>query len=103
MHRALLPDATSRDIDHVNGNGLDNRRANLRAASRSENIANSGPRMGRRFKGAYPVGNVWTSKICVRGTKTYLGCFATEEEAAHTYDKAALAAWGAFAYLNFPD
>jgi len=102
MHRFLFNEPAS-EIDHVNHDGLDNRRANLRFASRSDNMANTRIRKGRRYKGAYRQGNRWAA-ICTKNYESfYLGMFATEEEAARAYDAKARELFGEFAYLNFPE
>lgn len=99
MHNLLIGRAL---IDHINHNGLDNRRANLRPASTGQNSANSRPRTGgtSKFKGVYLVTrlNRWASRI--RGK--HLGYFDDEVEAAKAYDAAAVEEFGEFAYLNFP-
>lgn len=97
-------------IDHENGNGLDNRRRNLRPASKSENGANAGKRghSSSRLKGVYlsrrvngsQGGRPWYALISPRGTRLYLGSFETEESAAEAYDKAALEHFGEFALTN---
>lgn len=91
-------------IDHANGNGLDNRRENLRPAGQGLNTANGRPQAGKtsRFKGVrrHP-GGKWQARIGV-GQPIYLGQFDDEEDAARAYDAAAIAAWGEFARPNFP-
>lgn len=98
MH-VLLMDAPL--VDHVNHNGLDNRRSNLRPATKSQNSANSRPQTGgtSQYKGVYLVTrlNRWAARI--RGQ--HLGYFNDESEAARAYDVAATEAFGEFAYLNF--
>ena len=93
-------------IDHVNLNGLDNRRANLRPATLSQNGANRRSAVGStsRFKGVswYSRYGCWTAHIMVNKHARNLGNFADEIEAARAYDVAALAAWGEYARLNFP-
>lgn len=89
--------------DHVNLDGLDNRRENLRAADRSQQGANQSPRAGTsRFKGIYRSPSAWIAKICVNGAQRHLGSFASEEDAARAYDAAAREAWGTYARTNFP-
>lgn len=104
VHRLLLPEG--RDIDHINGDGLDNRRANLRAATRAQNMANSGSRRGSRspYKGVtlHKKTGQWFARIMVDGKAKYLGYYKDPEAAARAYDTAALEVWGEFAFLNFP-
>jgi len=88
--------------DHRNGDGLDNRRGNLRpAATRSQNGANQGARKGR-YKGVFWSGSAYIAQVQVNRHRQHLGSFRVEEDAARAYDAAALAAWGEFARLNFP-
>jgi hypothetical protein len=105
MHNLLLG---IKGVDHINHDGLDNRRANLRPATRSQNNHNERPRTGSfsRFKGVIFDGRWrgrWQARIIMDGRRLSLGYFATEEDAARAYDAAALAAWGEYAWLNFPD
>ena len=90
--------------DHINGDGLDNRRSNLRPADSSLNSANrirlSG-KSGYRGVTRHQCGR-WQAAIQVRGTQAYLGLYATPEEAARAYDAAAVAGWGEYARPNFP-
>lgn len=94
-------------VDHINHNGLDNRRENLRPATRSQNLQNMTGRSNRRwrFKGIEKPsrGRQWKAYIKVDGRLRHLGYFATDEEAARAYDAAAREAFGPYACLNFPD
>jgi hypothetical protein len=100
MHRLLMGEPAS-EVDHRDGDGLNNQRTNLRLASRQQNQVNSGPRSGR-FKGVRWKANRWQAEIKINYRLIYLGRFVDEEDAARAYDAAAFEAWGEFAYLNFP-
>ncbi len=92
------------DVDHINGNRLDNRKCNLRLATRSQNLQNSRKRTGcsSRFKGVNWLGQNkrWRARIKVFGKEIALGCFISELEAAEAYNKAAKEHFGDFAKLN---
>lgn len=90
-------------IDHRNGNGLDNQRANLRSATSPQNAANQFQKAGT-YKGVSWKSRLdkWQAHIRIDGHLQYLGVYAVEEDAARAYDATALAAWGEFARLNFP-
>lgn len=98
MHRLIAGTPDGMDTDHVNRIRTDNRRCNLRVLSRRENLANTTPRSGRRFKGVYSRFNRFAATCCDK----YLGAFATGEEAARAYDAAARRLLGPTAFLNFP-
>lgn len=106
LHRFIANAPDGYDVDHRDGNGLDCRRHNLRVATRVQNIANSGPRAGKssQYKGVQFIKKTgrWRATIGKEGRTIYLGMFDCESDAALAYDAAAFAAWGEFAYLNFP-
>lgn len=98
MHRLLTGWVA---VDHRNGDGLDNRRENLRQASALENAVNRSQRThSSRFKGVTwnEARRQWRAQI----QRTYLGSFASEEAAALVYDDAARQLFGEFAAFNFP-
>lgn len=106
MHRRIVGPPVGLWVDHINGDGLDNRRSNLRLCTRQQNTANqavtttgaSGFRGVRRFRNT----TKWQAQIKVNQRSLHLGQFNTPEEAAHAYDAAAWRAFGPFATLNFP-
>lgn len=103
MHWQILPRKEGFVTDHINGNGLDNRRSNLRYATHQQNAANRKKAVNNSsgFKGVYPVGKKWqVSAQNKEGRWVYLGLFSTKEEAALVYNKAAKEAFGEFANLN---
>jgi len=90
--------------DHRNRGGLDNRRANLRAATPSQQLANQSIRSNNRsgFKGVSWDKGAWRVQIFFAGRKRHLGRFAVAADAARVYDAAAREAFGEYAFLNFP-
>jgi len=117
MHREILglKKGDGKETDHKNGNGLDNRRCNLRICTRAENVRNMQKdnnctskykgvhwqkgeiRKGKQYKGK------WASQIVYNYKHIYLGLFNNEIDAAFAYDKAAKELFGEFVYLNFPE
>lgn len=81
-------------IDHINGDRLDNRIANLRDVDQAQNNANRKPRRENGSKGVSLICGKWVARITVRGKLTQLGRFESEQEAAAAYERAAIAAWG---------
>lgn len=100
LHREVLNPAKDTHIDHINGNGLDCRRSNLRFASFCQNAQNSKVRTGS-YKGVSKRKNKWVAQIRAHGKNYWLGYYATPEDAARAYDAAAYKLHGAFAKLNF--
>jgi hypothetical protein len=93
--------------DHINGNGLDNTRNNLREATHRQNSWNRGLRSDSRtgYKGVTSRrgGRGYSARIQVGGKRQYLGWFKNPIDAAKAYDAAAREHFGRFARLNFPD
>lgn len=104
MHRLILGLCSTEQADHINRNGLDNRRCNLRICTRNQNQMNSQKRRGTssQFKGVYrdKVRSNWQAYITVNGKRRHLGRHTTELEAAAAYDSAAREYFGEFARFN---
>jgi hypothetical protein len=101
MHRALLQLDSGTQVDHRNGNGLDNRRANLRPCSHGENQCNRRKLQGTRsrFRGVTPSrwkAGRWCAEVKANGVRRHLGTFDSEEAAAVAYARAAAELHGAF-------
>jgi hypothetical protein len=106
LHRVITNCPDSYDVDHINGNGLDNRKCNLRIATRSQNLANTGAHSHNKsgYKGVSfdKSKGKWRAQITKEGRCRNLGRFSDPIEAAKRYDEAAKKLHGEFAYLNFP-
>jgi len=104
MHHVLIKVEEGYETDHINQNGLDNRRANLRQVTHSQNCANWTSSHTRGFRGVAPNhrGKRWNARIGAAGRRLHLGSFDTALEAARAYDRAAIACYGLCATLNFP-
>ena len=106
MHRLLLgvPRGAREVVDHINGDTLDNRRANLRICSISQNLFNRGPTRlnSSGLKGIWLCRqtNRWAARIQAGTKRIWLGRFDTATEAANAYDAAAARFHGEFASVN---
>lgn len=106
LHRTILGAPRGVRVDHVNGDGLDNRRANLRLAGNTGNARNRAKSTTRptssRFKGVtWEARRLrWMAYITVNNRFVWLGRFTDEVEAARAYDSAAQERFGEFARLN---
>lgn len=103
MHQLIMGD---RNIDHIFHDGLDNRRSQLRIATRSQQQQNTRRHAdgSSRYKGVRwrKDRGYWQALICKDRKIKTLGSFHNEEDAAKAYDEAAREMFGEFAYLNFP-
>jgi hypothetical protein len=92
-------------IDHIDGNGLNNQRSNLRFATHQQNQMNRGKLKGTssKYKGVSldKRSNKWNSYIKKDQKVIYLGLYYDEVEAAKAYDQKAIELFGEFARLNF--
>ena len=122
MHILLLGKKDGLVIDHMDGNGLNNQRSNLRFCTTRENNLNSSSKGVCKYIGVSPnitknnnfskklnkfvitgISISWRARLTIGNKNTCIGCFKTPEEAAVAYDKMAKIHYGEFARLNFPD
>lgn len=104
MHIEIMNPPPGLLVDHKDGNGLNNRRSNLRLATYSQNSMNA--RVNKNSKSGYKGVTLhkdtgkWTANIRYGGRQRYLGLFTTKEEAAEAYNRAAREHHGEFAFIN---
>lgn len=104
LHRWLLDAPVGTLVDHINGDKLDNRRANLRLCTRAQNCTNRVTPIGvTGFRGVFRDRHWFRARLWANGEVHRLGYFTTPEAAARAYDAGALRLHGEFACLNFPD
>jgi hypothetical protein len=108
MHRAVLklPHGDHRRIDHIDRNGLNNTKSNLRICSHQNNMRNRRkvPSKTSTFKGVFKKCDRkrWYAAIGLNKKTYHIGVFDSEIEAAKAYDVVAQKYFGEFARLNFP-
>lgn len=103
FHHGLLED--SKQVDHIDHDGLNNQKKNLRACTNAENQRNRRGPFRNGYLGIYRSGrkkNPWRAEIMVNYKRICLGNFPTPEAAARAYDEAAIEYHGDFASVNFP-
>lgn len=123
MHRILLGASAWQLVDHIDGNGLNNQKSNLRLATIQQNTRNrkNNRNSMSKYKGVtlyrgvnryrlksgelkvYEPRHRWGAKIIINGIQTHLGVFEKEDDAAIAYNNAALKHYGEFARLNVID
>lgn len=105
MHREIMNPPKGMEVDHINGNGLDNRRENLRLCTKTQNQQNANTRIFKTsiFKGVswHKSAKKWRAQIRVKGRLLHIGYSSSEVEAAEAYDKEAIYYFGEFAKINF--
>jgi len=104
IHRVINQTPPGFETDHINGDKLDNRRANLRTATKTQNAMNSSSRVNStsRFKGVWwhRKYKKWYAGIRVKRKLIHLGSYDYEIQAAEAYNDAALHHFGEFSKLN---
>ncbi len=103
MHRFLMNTPQGMETDHIDGDGLNNQRNNLRICTHRENSMNQRKRQGTsKYKGVYfrKDRKKWTTRIKVNGRTIHLGNFFEEDKAAMAYNAAAYIYYRNFAKLN---
>ncbi len=107
MHRVIMNAPTNKLVDHVDGDGLNNQKNNLRFASNAENLWNQDKHKNNTsgYKGVHfdKKSQIWIAQIRSAVGQRNIGQFSTPQEAAHAYDEAAKELHGQFAHLNFKD
>jgi len=104
MHRMIALPRRGYVVDHIDHNGLNNCRSNLRVCTRQQNHANRGPLGGTsRFVGVFRYRDRWQAGIVYHAKHYYIGVFDDEVQAAKARDRKAYELHGEFAYLNFPE
>lgn len=105
MHRLILGVEKGTFVDHIDGNGLNNRRCNLRIATVSQNNANRDfKRTQSQFRGVRKLSNTsWYAVATKNRVQHRSKPFRAEVDAAREYDRMARELHGEFAVLNFPD
>ena len=104
LHRELVQAPDGFEIDHINGDPLDNRKQNLRVCTRQDNCYNSGKRKDNTsgYKGVswHVREKKWRAQIKQNKKRFYLGYYSVKEEAARAYDEAAQKLHGEYARPN---
>ncbi len=108
MHREIIDVPEGWFVDHINHNGLDNRKANVRPATPADNARNARyPRRNTssKYRGLWynKKKKRWRAQITLNNKKKQIGYFKNEIDAAKAYDKAAKKYFGDFAILNFEE
>lgn len=104
LHTLVIGCKRGHEIDHINHNGLDCRKQNMRFATHSQNLANAriqaNNSSGYRGVSWETRSGKWKATIAIENRRIHLGYFTSKEDAAKAYDKAASKAFGEFAYRN---
>lgn len=104
MHRLIMNTPIGLTVDHIDHDGLNNQKTNLRNCTMKENSMNKSKNKGfsTKYKGVYVFRNKFAVNIRVDDKIIFLGVFDNAVDGAREYDKAAIKYFGEFAHLNFP-
>lgn len=104
LHQFILNVPKDMEVDHINGNGLDNRRSNMRGVPHALNMLNQKLHADNTsgYRGVSRSRDKWQVRIRINGVQIVRHGFQTKEEAAREYDKLSLLHRGTYARLNFP-
>lgn len=105
MHRFVMNVPDDMQVDHIDRNGLNNQKDNLRICTKAENLKNKNLYKSNKtgYRGVQKTKyNSYKAAIRLHGTIVHLGTFKSAEEAARAYDAAAFENFGSYANLNFP-
>jgi hypothetical protein len=103
MHRIIMQTPKGKQTDHINHNGLDNRKENLRVCTCAENSMNQNIQKRNKYgyKGIRKIGKKWQAYITLNKKWIHIGVYLSAEDAAKAYDKTAISLFGDFAKANF--
>ena len=87
-------------VDHIDGNGLNNLKVNLRTVTNSQNAMNRKVYNGLKYKGVKEMGPGWQARIQKYGERITIGTYSSQEEAALAYNRVAIEIFGEYARLN---
>ena len=104
FHREVIAAPPEYLVDHINHNGLDNRRSNLRLVTHKQNMWNVAPKNNKKYKGVelHKFSGLWRATLRNHEDLYICTYHKTEEEAARAVDEAYRNHYGEFAYQNFP-
>jgi hypothetical protein len=104
MHRVIMKTPKGLEVDHIDGNKLNNCKANLRNCTHKQNMGNLKKRSNgkSKYKGVSRVtgSNKWQSYVLHQGETIYFGVYSSEKDAASVYNDWAIKTFGEFASLN---
>ena len=108
MHNVIIETPDGYIVDHINHNGMDNRKANLRPATQAENARNARypkKNTSSKYRGVWYNRQTkkWRATISVDRKRKQIGYFTDERDAARAYDTTAKKYYGQFVVLNFTD